>query len=67
MKHVKRVGMGNQSLLGNNGRFEGDYSSLTNEELHSLLARRAPWMVGALVTDENRETVIAMLKITEKA
>ena len=67
MKHVKRLAMVNRSSVGDNGNFEEDYSCLSNEELRSLLSRRAPWMEGGSVTDENRETVIAILKITEKA
>jgi hypothetical protein len=67
MKDVKREAMVNRSSGNNNGNLEGDYSSLTNEELRSLLSQRAPWMGGGSVTDENRQTIIAMLKITEKA
>lgn len=39
---------------------------LSNEELQRLLHERIPRMISFPVTDEVRQTVIAMLKITEK-
>jgi hypothetical protein len=42
-----------------------DHSRLTNEELHRLVCRRAPHMVFLNVTDEIRETVIAMIEVSE--
>ncbi len=43
-----------------------NYDALTNRELQHLLHDRLPGMGFMSVTDGNRETVIAMLKITEK-
>ncbi len=42
-----------------------DYGVLSNERLRLLLCRRMPDMAVLPVTDETRETTIAMLKITE--
>jgi hypothetical protein len=42
-----------------------DYTVLSNEELRLLLCRRIAGMTFLPVTDETRQTIIAMLKITE--
>ncbi|HEY3275715.1 MAG TPA: hypothetical protein VGJ94_03770 [Syntrophorhabdaceae bacterium] len=40
-----------------------DHTQLTNEELHTLLCLRLPHMSAVEVTDEIRETIIAMLEV----
>lgn len=42
-----------------------NYTALSNEVLRLLLCRRMPDMMFLPVTDESRQTIIAMLKITE--
>jgi hypothetical protein len=42
-----------------------NYTALSNEGLRLLLRRRMPDMTFLPVTDESRQTIIAMLKITE--
>ncbi|OPY59852.1 MAG: hypothetical protein A4E57_04645 [Syntrophorhabdaceae bacterium PtaU1.Bin034] len=41
-----------------------NYEHLSNEELHRLLCERIPEMELYPVTDETRNTAIAMLKMT---
>lgn len=43
-----------------------DYEALTNTELQQLLHKRMPGMGFMSVSNENRETVIAMLIISER-
>lgn len=43
-----------------------DYRKLSNEELHGLLCASNPEMSSYPVTDDTRETVIAMLEIIHK-
>jgi len=43
-----------------------DYGALSNEELRLLLCRRTSNMTFLPVTDETRQTIIAMLEITGK-
>ena len=43
------------------------YENLTNEELHRLLLEKCREAAEAMpVTDENRETVIAFLRMSEQ-
>ena len=42
-----------------------DHKALSNEELHRLVCHRIPHMVFLDITDEIRETVIAMIEVTE--
>lgn len=43
-----------------------DYEALSNEELTRLLHKRFPELIIWIVTDDTRNTVIAMLKISKK-
>ncbi len=43
----------------------GDYWELSNEELQHMLSHKVPYMVAVPVDEGNRETIIAMLRITE--
>lgn len=43
-----------------------DYEALTNSDLQQLLHKRMPGMGFMSVSNENRETVIAMLIISER-
>ncbi len=43
-----------------------DYSRLSNEQLRRIFCEKVPHMAFLSVTDENRQTVIAMLEVTEK-
>ncbi len=42
-----------------------DYNGLSNEELRLILGQRMPGATFLPVTNETRQTAIAMLKITE--
>ena len=43
-----------------------DHRKLTNEELHRIVCTRIPHMVFLNVTDEIRETVIAMIEVSDQ-
>jgi hypothetical protein len=42
-----------------------DHGKLTNEQLHELLCVKIPRMASVEVTDDIRETVIAMISISD--
>jgi hypothetical protein len=42
-----------------------DHRKLTNEELHELLCVKIPQMGSVEVTDDIRETIIAMIEISD--
>jgi hypothetical protein len=42
-----------------------DHRKLTNEELYKIVCTRIPHMVFLDVTDEIRETVIAMIEVSD--
>jgi hypothetical protein len=45
--------------------FTRDHRKLSNDELHRLLCIKIPQMARIPVTDEIRETVIAMIEISD--
>jgi hypothetical protein len=45
--------------------FTKDHRELSNDELHRLLCMKIPQMAKIHVTDEIRETVIAMIEISD--
>ncbi len=55
-----------RDYLQENDRASTDYEALTNAGLQRLLHKRLPSMRFMSVSNENRETVIAMLVISEK-
>jgi hypothetical protein len=46
-------------------RVSTDHRKLTNEELHALLCIKIPQLGSVKVTDDIRETIIAMIEISD--
>lgn len=60
----RKLSKDEQSKKTGEGKTAGiDYRKLSNEDLHRILCATNPEMSSFPVTDETRETVIAMLEI----